>query len=42
MEVNKKNNNRKKCRQKKKASDKFNLQGLEPVHADRPILVLLV
>lgn len=35
---------KKKCREggEKKASDKFNLQGLETVHADRPILVLLI
>lgn len=26
----------------KRATDKFNLQRLEPVHADRPILVLLI
>lgn len=34
--------NKKVQAEKKKASDKFNLQGLEPVHADRPRLVLLI
>lgn len=31
----------KKVQAEKKASDKFNLPGLQPVHVDRPILVLL-